>query len=424
MISSPQNDSVARVNTSAKQETKPVAAIIGGGPAGLAAAERLAGVAQVHVFDAMPSLGRKFLLAGKSGLNITHAEDLDIFLSRFKEARARLEPLLRGFLPDEIRNWAAALGVELFVGSSGRVFPKTMKASPLLRAWLKRLGEAGVIFHPRHKWTGWTPAGELNFETPDGEMPFRADATVLALGGASWPRLGGDGAWVLLLRAKGVTVNPLRPSNCGFDVAWSPHMAARFAGEPVKSVTLSFGDRSLRGDFVVTRYGIEGSAVYALSADLRDATERDGKAVLTLDLTPDRDLERLTRDLGRPRGKASTANHLRKAAGIDGVKAALLRECRDTNIFDDPAALAEAIKALPLTLIRARPISEAISSAGGIALDELDERLMLHRIPGVFAAGEMLDWEAPTGGYLISACLATGRAAGDGAGRWLAENTR
>lgn len=422
MISSPQDDSVARVNTSAKQKTKPVAAIIGGGPAGLAAAERLAGVAQVHVFDAMPSLGRKFLLAGKSGLNITHAEDLDLFLSRFKEARARLEPLLRGFLPDEIRSWAAALGVELFVGSSGRVFPKAMKASPLLRVWLTRLREAGVIFHPRHRWTGWADDGALTFETPDGETHFRADVSVLALGGASWPRLGGDGAWVPLLRAKGVTVNPLRPSNCGFDVAWSPHMAARFAGEPVKSVTLSFGDRSLRGDFVVTRYGIEGSAVYALSADLRDASDRDGKAVLTLDLTPDRDLERLTRDLSRPRGKASLANHLRKAAGIDGVKAALLRECLDATVFDDPAALAEAIKALPLTLIRARPIAEAISSAGGVALDELDEKLMLTKIPGVFCAGEMLDWEAPTGGYLISACLATGRAAGAGAAIYDSEN--
>lgn len=403
---------------------KPVAAIVGGGPAGLAAAERLAGVAEVHVFDAMPSLGRKFLLAGKSGLNITHTEELELFLSRFKEARARLEPLLRGFLPEEIRSWAAALGVEIFVGSSGRVFPKAMKASPLLRAWLKHLGEAGAMFHPRHRWTGWTQDGALKFETPDGETTFRADATVLALGGASWPRLGGDGAWVPRLRERGVTVNPLRPANCGFDVAWSPHMAARFAGEPVKSVTLSFAGRSLRGDFVVTRYGIEGSAVYALSAELRDAAERDGRAVLTLDLAPDRSIERLTHELAKPRGKTSLANHLRKAAGIDGVKAALLRECLDAALFDDPAALAEAIKALPLTLIRARPIAEAISSAGGIALDELDERLMLHRIPGVFAAGEMLDWEAPTGGYLITACLATGRAAGDGAGRWLAEKTR
>ncbi|MEX1152695.1 TIGR03862 family flavoprotein [Parvibaculum sp.] len=413
----------SRVNTGEGiQLEKPVAAIIGGGPAGLAAAERLVGVAEVHVFDAMPSLGRKFLLAGKSGLNITHAEDLDLFLSRFKEARTKLEPLLRGFLPDEIRSWAAALGVEIFVGSSGRVFPKAMKASPLLRAWLKRLGEAGATFHPRHRWTGWTEDGALKFETQGGEHLFRADVTVLALGGASWPRLGGDGKWTTLLRARDVVVNPLRPANCGFDVAWSPHMAARFAGEPVKSVTLSFGGRSLRGDFVVTRYGIEGSAVYALSADLRDAAERDGKAVLTLDLAPDRDVERLTRDLARPRGKTSLANHLRKAAGIDGVKAALLRECLDAALFDDAGALAEAIKALPLTLIRARPIAEAISSAGGVALDELDEKLMLHRIPGVFCAGEMLDWEAPTGGYLISACLATGRAAGTGAAIYDSEN--
>ena len=422
MISPPENDSVAAVNTSAKQKVKPVAAIIGGGPAGLAAAEALAATAEVHLFDAMPSLGRKFLLAGKSGLNITHGEDLETFLTRFGEARAVLEPALRAFPPHAIQGWAAALGIETFTGSSGRVFPKAMKASPLLRAWLNRLGAAGVTFHPRHKWNGWSAAGELTFETPDGERTFHANATVLALGGASWPRLGGDGQWAPLLRAKGVTVNPLRPSNCGFDVPWTPHMAARFAGEPVKSVVLSFGDRALRGDFVVTRYGIEGSAVYALSADLRDATERDGKALLTLDLAPDRDIERLTRELSRPRGKASMANHLRKATGIEGVKAALLRECLDTNIFDDPVALAEAIKALPLTLIRARPTAEAISSAGGIALDELDENLMLRKLPGVFAAGEMLDWEAPTGGYLISACLATGRAAGAAAAVYDSEN--
>ncbi|MBX3495448.1 MAG: TIGR03862 family flavoprotein [Parvibaculum sp.] len=426
MISSPHDDSVPPVNTSAKSNpaqpaAAPVVAIVGGGPAGLAAAERLADIAEVHVFDAMPSLGRKFLLAGKSGLNITHGEDFETFLTRFGAAREKLEPALRGFTPGDIKQWAAELGVETFAGSSGRIFPKAMKASPLLRAWLRRLADAGVTFHRRHKWNGWTSEGELKFETPDGELPFRADAAVLALGGASWPRLGGDGAWTQLLRAHGVTVNPLRPSNCGFDVAWSPHMAARFAGVPVKSVTLSFGERSLRGDFVVTKYGVEGSAIYALSAELREAAERDGRAVLTLDLAPDRDIERLTRELSRPRGKNSLANHLRKAAGIDGARAALLRECIDSLVFDDAALLATAIKALPLTLIRPRPISEAISSAGGIALDELDEKFMLRKLPGIFCAGEMLDWEAPTGGYLITACLATGRAAGDGAREWLAE---
>ena len=398
---------------------RPVAAIIGGGPAGLMAAERLAPHAEVHVFDAMPSLGRKFLLAGKSGLNITHAEDLDTFLTRFGPARAQLEPTLRAFPPAEIRKWAEALGVETFAGSSGRIFPKAMKASPLLRAWLRRLNEAGVLFHSRHRWTGWTADGALAFQTPEGETAFTADATVLALGGASWPRLGADGSWVPLLAERGIGVAALRPANCGFDVAWSPHMTEHFAGAPVKSVTLAFGDAHVKGDFVVTRTGIEGSAVYALSAALRDALETDGKAELILDLAPDRDEERLARDLAAPRGKTSMANHLRKKTGIDGAKAALLRECAPEGSFNDPEKLAYAIKHLAIPLDRPRPLAEAISAAGGIALGELDGNGMLAKLPGVFAAGEMLDWEAPTGGYLISACFATGRAAGDGAANWL-----
>ena len=406
-------------DTPGKSSPRPIAAVIGGGPAGLMAAERLAPVAEVHLFDAMPSLGRKFLLAGKSGLNITHGEDIESFLTRFGAAREQLEPALRAFTPNDIRAWATELGIETFQGSSGRVFPVMMKASPLLRAWLRRLGESGVVFHARHRWQGWTEDGALRFSAPGSDLAFMADATVLALGGASWPRLGADGSWTPFLSARGVEIAPFRPSNCGFDVAWSEHMKERFAGAPVKSVTLGFAGESVKGDFVVTENGIEGSAVYALSAALRDATERDGYATLSLDLAPDMDLVRLETALATPRGKSSIANHLRKKAHIDGVKAALLREAADKAAFENPSSLARAIKRLPLRLERPRPIAEAISVAGGIPFGELDEGFMLKKCPGVFAAGEMLDWEAPTGGYLISACLATGRAAGEGAARWL-----
>lgn len=404
---------------SEKSAARPIAAIIGGGPAGLAAAERLCTVAEVHVFDAMPSLGRKFLLAGKSGLNITHGEAIETFLTRFGAARARLEPALRGFTPEAIRQWAAELGIETFEGSSGRIFPRAMKASPLLRAWLARLRGGGVVFHPRHKWTGWTEGGALWFDTPDGERRIEAAATILALGGASWPRLGSDGGWAPLLEARGIEITPLRAANCGFDAGWSALMKERFAGAPVKSVALTHGGDSVKGDFVVTESGVEGSAIYALSASLRDEIEMQGEARLTLDLAPDRSEERLAREISIPRGKASLANHLRKKAGIDGVKAALLRECASPDVFADPAALAHAVKHLELRLLRPRPIAEAISSAGGIALNELDADFMLRKLPGTFAAGEMLDWEAPTGGYLLTACLATGRAAGDGAVRYL-----
>jgi uncharacterized flavoprotein (TIGR03862 family) len=408
------------VNTaSEKSMARPLAAIIGGGPAGLAAAERLCDVAEVHVFDAMPSLGRKFLLAGKSGLNITHGEAFETFLTRFGPARARLETALRGFTPQAIRGWAAALGIETFEGSSGRIFPRAMKASPLLRAWLARLRDKGVTFHTRHKWTGWGEDGALRFATPQGEMTVKAAATILALGGASWPRLGSDGSWAGLFAARGIAVTPLRAANCGFDVAWSTPVKARFAGQPVKSVTLAHDGESVKGDFVVTENGVEGSAIYALSARLRDTIEREGEALLTIDLAPDRSAERLARDLAQPRGKASLANHLRKKAGIDGVKAALLRECAPPEVLSNAGALAHAIKHLELQLLRPRPIAEAISSAGGIALAELDADFMLKKLPGIFAAGEMLDWEAPTGGYLLTACLATGRAAGDGAARHL-----
>jgi uncharacterized flavoprotein (TIGR03862 family) len=405
--------------TSEKSGVRPRAAIIGGGPAGLAAAEQLCEVAEVHLFEAMPSLGRKFLLAGKSGLNITHGEAFERFLTRFGTARAKLEPALTRFSPDAIRDWATSLGIETFVGSSGRIFPTAMKASPLLRAWARRLTAKGVTFHTRHRWTGWMDDGALHFQTLEGNSTFRADTTVLALGGASWPRLGADGAWAGLLAERGIGIAPFRPANCGFDVEWSAHMKERFAGAPVKSVTLSFEGESARGDFIVSADGIEGSLVYAFSAALRDALERGDEAKLELDLAPDRDLARLESALTAPRGSASLANHLRKKAGIDGVKAALLRELAPQKAFNDPRQLAHAIKHLALPLKRPRPIEEAISVAGGIALDEIDENWMLKKMPGIFVAGEMADWEAPTGGYLISACFASGRAAGDGAAIWL-----
>lgn len=393
---------------------KPLVAIIGSGPAGLAAAEVLATEADVQVFDAMSAPGRKFLLAGKSGLNLTHAEDFEAFLDRFGVARAVLEPALRSFPPAAIRQWAADLGIETFVGSSGRVFPTAMKASPLLRAWLSRLHEAGVSLRLRHRWQGWNEQGALLFDTPDGRREFSADATVLALGGASWPRLGSDGAWTALLASRGVRINALRPANCGFDVAWSAHLRERCAGQPVKSVGLRFGAQTLRGEFIITANGIEGSAVYALSAALRNAIDAQGTATLLIDLLPDRSLEQLTAALSRSRGKASLASQLRKAVGIEGVKSALLRETADALTLADPARLAAHLKAVPLTLACTRPLAEAISTAGGVALDEIDAHFMLRRLPGVFVAGEMLDWEAPTGGYLLSACLATGRAAGGG----------
>lgn len=397
---------------------KPFAAIVGGGPAGLMAAEMLAPHAEMHVFDAMPSLARKFLLAGRGGLNITHGEEFASFINRFGDAREKLRPALEAFTPQDVRDWAAGLGIETFEGSSHRIFPRQMKASPLLRAWIQRLGGAGVSFHMKHKWRGWADDGSLVFDTPEGERRFRADATVLALGGASWPRLGSDGGWVPLLAEKGIRINELKPANCGFDVTWSEHLKTRFAGSPVKSIALEFRGTRIKSDFIVTETGIEGSAVYALSAPLRDEIASNGKALLTLDLAPDRDEARLIRELERPQGKSSMANFLRKVAGIEGVKAALLREA-GPDLPWDPTQLMKRIKHLELTLTGPRPIAEAISSAGGIALDALGTDYMTD-IPGVFAAGEMLDWEAPTGGYLLTACFATGRAAGLGAVEYLA----
>jgi uncharacterized flavoprotein (TIGR03862 family) len=400
-------------------------AIIGGGPAGLMAAEVLAeaGIA-VDVFDAMPSVGRKFLLAGKGGMNITHSEPIEAFLSRYGERRAQIAPLLDTFGPQALRDWVHGFGIETFVGSSGRVFPRDMKAAPLLRAWLHRLREAGVRFHMRHRWLGWNAGGGLRFSTPDGERCVQADATVLALGGGSWARLGSDAAWVPLLQQQGIPVAPLLPANCGFEVDWTEHFRTRFAGDPVKAVVATVMDSAGRlhrrqGEFVVTSTGIEGGLVYALSANLRDEILATGSAVFQLDLAPGKDLQRVIAEVAHPRGSRSMGSHLQSRVGISGVKAGLLREVVPAQDFADPARLAAAIKALPLRLTRPRPIDEAISSAGGVRFEALDERLMLRGMPGSFCAGEMLDWEAPTGGYLLTACFATGRNAGLGAVGWL-----
>lgn len=396
------------------------ATIIGGGPAGLMAAERLLdqGIG-VDVFDVMPSLGRKFLMAGKSGLNLTHNEPEHSFRERFGAAREQLEPALTDFDATAIRNWAAALGVETFVGSSGRVFPTSFKAAPLLRAWVHRLRVAGAQIHVRHKWTGWSDEGALLFDTPGGKVRHETTATILALGGGSWPKLGSDGSWVPVLESQGVTTAPLRPANCGFDISWSDHFRERFAGEPVKSVVLSFDELRVEGEFVVTAGGVEGSAIYTISAVLRDALAAGRTDPLLLDLAPDRSLERLTADLAKPSGKRSMANHLRRVAGLTGVKAGLLREMATGDVFASPELTAALIKALPLQLDAPRPLEEVISSAGGVTFEGLDPGYMLCARPSVFCAGEMLDWEAPTGGYLLSACFATGRAAGDAAAAWL-----
>lgn len=396
-------------------------AIIGGGPAGLMAAEQLAAVdgLQVSIFDAMPSFGRKFLMAGKGGMNITHSEPAADFLARYGGAARDLAPLLDDFGPQALRDWMQGLGIESFIGTSGRVFPTGMKAAPLLRAWLHRLRSRGVQFRVRHRWLGWHPDGSLHFATPDGEVAFSAAATILALGGGSWKKLGSDGAWVSVLESEGLPVAPLLPANCGFNVAWTAHFRERFAGAPVKSVRASCGQLVQQGEFNITEYGIEGGLIYALSAPLRDELIRTGRAQLQLDLLPGRTLARLQADLSQPRGRDSMANHLRRRAGIDGVKAGLLRECCDPAQFEHPALLAAALKQLPLPVVASRPLDEAISSAGGVCFSALNQSLMAKTRPGLFFAGEMLDWEAPTGGYLLTACMASGRAAGRGAAEWL-----
>jgi len=412
-------------------------AIVGGGPAGLMAAETLAlaGV-QVEVFDAMPSVGRKFLLAGRGGLNITHSEAFDAFAGRYGTRRDRIEPLISAFGPQALRDWVEALGVGTFVGTSGRVFPDEMKAAPLLRAWLQRLREAGVRFHVRHRWTGWTDDGRLRFATPAGPLEVRTDATILALGGGSWARLGSDGAWVPLIAARGIEVAPLRPANCGFVVAspradaaggWSEHFRSRFAGQPLKSMAMRLDGDSAAGrpgEAMISADGIEGSLIYALSAAIRERIDAAGSATLNIDLAPGRPLERVLAEVSHPRGARSLASHLQSRVGIAGVKMALLRECLSPDELADPARLAAAIKTLPLRLTATRPLDEAISSAGGVRFEDLDTGLMVRRQPGLFLAGEMLDWEAPTGGYLLTACFASGRRAGEGALTWLAGRGR
>ncbi|WP_295706172.1 TIGR03862 family flavoprotein [uncultured Brevundimonas sp.] len=391
-------------------------AVIGAGPAGLMAAERLAraGV-RVTVHERMPSVARKFLMAGRGGLNLTHSEPLEAFLKRYGDEPREVARWIDAFSPAELIAWAEGLGQPTFVGSSGRVFPRAMKASPLLRAWLERLQAMGVEVRTRSRWTGWRD-GALVLQTPEGERLEQADAVVLALGGASWPRLGSDGAWRPWLEAAGVEVAPFRPANAGFDVAWSDAFKLRFAGRPLKAA-FSFGGRTVRGEAVISTYGIEGGAIYALSAALRDAIEADGAAVLTVDLKPDLSLERLAERLQRPRGKASLSNHLRKAAGLDSLAIGLMREAGDPPA--QGAALAERVKATPLRLLAMQGLDRAISSAGGVRLDQLDENLMLRRRPGVFVAGEMLDWEAPTGGYLLQASFASGAVAAAGVLSWL-----
>ena len=394
--------------------------IIGGGPAGLMAAEVLCGHdVHIDIYDSMSSLGRKFLMAGKSGLNLTHSEPFEKFISRYGSKKEEIEKWLLKFTPDDLREWARVLGVETFVGTSGRVFPKEMKASPLLRAWLQRLNEEGVHVHLRHKWIGWDADKSLKFETPDGYKTIKADAVILALGGGSWARLGSSGDWVNWLDQAGVKVEALKPSNCGFDVAWSPFFKEKFDGQPIKSVILTFGDFHQQGEFIVTKEGVEGSLIYAASAGMRDEIIANGKAVMRLDLAPDKTEAQLLEKLSKPRGSRSMASHLEKTVGMKGVKAGLLREFVPKDEFTDMGRLAFYIKQLPVPLVATRPLDEAISSAGGVSFESLNEDLMLKNIPGVFCAGEMLDWEAPTGGYLLTACFASGRWAAKAVLKWV-----
>jgi len=400
-------------------------AIIGGGPAGLMAAEVLAqGGVRVELFDAMPSVGRKFLLAGVGGMNITHSEPRDAFIGRYGERQAEVATLLADFDADALREWIHGLGIDTFVGSSGRVFPTDMKAAPLLRAWLKRLREQGVHIHTRHRWLGWDEDGALRFNTPNGELLKTSTATLLALGGGSWARLGSDGSWAPLLESRGVEIRSLRASNCGFISQWSPFLSERFAGQPLKQIiastrSLSGENISRRGEAILTHDGLEGSLIYALSAPLREQLEARGEANLTLDLAPDHTQDQLQQALSQPRKGQSLSNLLRKKAGLEGVKVALLHECLSKDVIADATKLAAGIKALPITLTGTRPLDEAISSAGGVCRSALDDNLMLNALPGTFCAGEMLDWEAPTGGYLLTACFASGRHAAHGMIDWL-----
>lgn len=400
-------------------------AIIGGGPAGLMAADVLshAGV-KVNLYDSMPSVGRKFLMAGKSGLNLTHAENWHLFLSRYAAQEKNLTPMLNAFTADNLRTWALGLGIDTFVGSSGKVFPVNMKAAPLLRAWLHRLRGQGVNFHVRHRWIGWDMQDHLLFSHPEGEKVIEADAVIFALGGGSWARLGSTGQWVHEFQKRGISVQTLKPANCGFDMLFSPLFFERFSGQPLKSIRAIFSDSqgstfNEMGELVITQTGIEGSLIYQLSALLREEISRNGNAVMYLDLMPNHTFEQLLSKLNQPRGKRSLSTHFKKQLNMDGVKAGLLREILSKEEMNDLEKIGHTLKALPLTLITPRPIDEAISTAGGVNFDELNDAFMLRHAEGIFCAGEMLDWEAPTGGYLLTACLATGRWAGLGALAWL-----
>jgi uncharacterized flavoprotein (TIGR03862 family) len=394
------------------------AVVIGGGPAGLMAAETLleAGI-PVDLYDSMPSLGRKFLMAGKGGLNITHAEDYPRFIGRYGTRGGIVDSWLKAFGPDQLRAWIRGLGVETFVGTSGRVFPAEMKAAPLLRAWLHRLRQQGLKVHVRHRWLGWTESGDLRFAAPQGEIEVASDAVVLALGGGSWPQLGSDGSWQGILSARHVDLAPLVPANCGFDVGWSDHFRTRFAGAALKNIAAEFGGLRRQGEAIVTETGIEGGLIYALSAHLREAIAQDGSALLHLDLLPNHDTGRIAEQLAK-RGSRSLSSHLKASLGLSGAKAGLLRECLEPSMLQDPVHLAATIKSLPLRLVATRPLAEAISSAGGVKLEALTSDLMLKVLPGTFCAGEMLDWEAPTGGYLLTACFASGLVAGRAAAAW------
>ena len=400
-------------------------AVIGGGPAGLFAAERLCAAGlQVDLYEAKGSPGRKFLIAGKGGLNLTHSDPRPLFDSRYRERQAEVGRWLDGFDAQALRDWAAGFGVETYVGSSGRVFPVDRKAAPLLRGWVRRLKERGVRFHVQHRWLGWNADGSLRMATEDGEIAVQTDATVLALGGGSWPQLGSDGSWMPILQQRDVDTAPMQSANCGFDIDWTPHFSQRHAGAPLKPVVAHWRDlqgqpQQLQGECVVSEYGIEGSLIYALSADLRETLNRDGQVQLELDLVPGRDDERLLADLSRPRKGRSFGEHLRRAAGLDAVKAGLLFEVLGKDAGNDIAAVVRTLKRLPLQLLRPRPMAETISTAGGVRLEAMNDDLMLTALPGVFCAGEMLDWEAPTGGYLLTACYASGLRAAEGVIRWL-----
>nr|WP_320142856.1 TIGR03862 family flavoprotein [uncultured Cohaesibacter sp.] len=423
------------------QEKNKKVAIIGAGAAGLMAADRLSALRpelSIHLFDAMPSPARKILMAGKSGLNISHRSGLanpEAFAKHYSKAADWMRPMLEAFGTKAILDWMDALGQEHFVGSTGRIFPKAMKASPLLRALMKRLEERGVTLASRHRWIGWNQSGALLFQTNHGEQSFDADACLLALGGPSWPRLGTDGAFLAPLAAHGIESAPFRPSNCGFDVDLVESFGKEWAGTPVKSVRLSFAGRSVSGDFVISNRAttamvntgapesgtcsIEGGPVYALSAAMRDALETDGSAILSVDLRPNLTQSQVKERLARPRGKQSLSNHLRRTLKLQGIQAALLKALTDKSVMNDPDRLSSAIKGLPLKITATRPIAEAISTAGGIGLDEVDESLMVKRSPGLFIAGEMLDWEAPTGGYLLTGCLSQGYRAAEGIAHYL-----